>query len=70
MHKLTNKYFTLICRAFVFLGPWPPGSIKFLSVVFDFLPVCVIKYSCAALTPLGLGGIPPPPPYQTFLDIF
>ena len=34
---------------FVFLGPQPPGPIKFLSAVSDFLLVCVIKCSCAAL---------------------
>ena len=48
-------------RVFVFLyprpsapyvGPWspgPPGPIEFLSAVFDFLPVCVKKCSCASL---------------------
>ena len=50
---------------FVFLGPRPllsalgplaprplvphPGPIEFLSAVFDFLHVCVIKCSCAVL---------------------
>ena len=29
--------------------PPPAGLIKFLSAVFDFLSVYVIKYSCAAL---------------------
>ena len=33
---------------FVFLGPRPPGPIKFVSAVFDFLPVCVVKCSGAA----------------------
>ena len=27
----------------------PPGPIKFVSAVFDFLPVCVVKCSGAAL---------------------
>ena len=31
------------------LIPQPVGPIKFLSAAFDFLPVCVIKCSCAAL---------------------
>ena len=31
------------------VGPRPLGPIKFSSAVFDFLPVCVIKYLCAAL---------------------
>ena len=34
---------------FVFIGPRPPSPIKFLNAVFDFLPVCVVKCSCAAL---------------------
>ena len=50
-------------RVFLLLGPRPsapyfgsrpsaarpPGPIKFVSAVFDFLPVSVIKYSCGAL---------------------
>ena len=32
------------------LGPRVPGPIKFLSTVFDFLPVCVVKCPCAALS--------------------
>ena len=31
------------------LGPRPPSPMKFLSAVFDFLPVWVVKCSCAAL---------------------
>ena len=43
-------------RVFVFLGPRPsvlgpstPGPITFTSAGFDFLPVCVVKCSCATL---------------------
>ena len=46
-------------RVFVFLGPRPPvcrssaprspGSVKFVSAVFDFLPVCIVKRSRVAL---------------------
>ena len=44
----------LLVGVFDFLGPRPSaprplGPIKFLIFVFDFLPVCVIKCSCAAL---------------------
>ena len=31
------------------LCPLAPGSIKFISAGFNFLPVCVIKCSCATL---------------------
>ena len=45
--KCTKK--TSNVRVFVFLGPSLPGPIKFVSTGFDFLPVCVIKCSCATL---------------------
>ena len=32
-----------------YVVPSAPGPVKFLIAVFDFLPVCVIKCSCAAL---------------------
>ena len=35
-----------ICRP---SAPRSPGPVTFLSVVFDFLTVCVIKCSCAVL---------------------
>ena len=52
--KMCTCYFCKI-KVVVFPGPRPlaplppAGLIKFLSAVFDFLSVYVIKYSCAAL---------------------
>ena len=37
-----------ICRPSA-LSPSAPGPIKFVSAGFDFLPICVIKCSCATL---------------------
>ena len=31
------------------LGPSAPGPVTFTSAGFDFLPVCVVKCSCATL---------------------
>ena len=41
----------MITCVFVFLGPRPsaPGPITFINAGFDFLPVCVVKCSCATL---------------------
>ena len=39
----------LVQASICFSRPSAPGPIKFLSAAFDFLPVCVVKCSCAAL---------------------